>query len=1147
MKRCLFAAIFFVIASSVFAADNPPAGGDDIYRFYSPRFLAEGPSSVSLLSPQADAVNPAASGEQQRMTFDLSYLALADFAGGGAYGQIVNAGISMPSRIGVTSASLHFLSLPFGDELNLGTLGTLHVSFAKDLFPDLLVGAGVHLIFGKQTRSSFAAGLDLGFIHMPGDIGFMKDFRWGGVLRNMGTAYKPIDDTIRSFPSLFTPALGASFTAVRTQDLDLSVTGDLSFPAFQNVVFKVGSGITFRNFISFETSLNLNIDDLSNAPAPSLVPSIGFSVNLDRKGKSGTEDDAWKNGELNIQTAAAPLYGSIWAFGAGANMPVGIIDSNPPVISVDYPNVQYVSPNHDGRNDDLEFPLSIRDERFIKGYRFVVVDENGSTVREIYNKEERPENTSFKNIIDRVTYVKTGIPVPEAIHWDGTMDSGSLVEDGTYTFFIEAWDDNGNNGRTNACTVVVDTAAPRVDLKVPASPDDLIFSPNSDGNKDSFPIVQNGTKEDLWEGKILDASGLAVKAFTWKNDGPASFPWDGKNLEGILAPDGVYSYMITSTDRAGNSVEKRLDNIIINTQQPPIGLSITKAFFSPNGDGVQDEIQLVPDVPVKSGIVNWTVSIQDAAGKLVKTSLEADQLSAPVPEGISFDGFTNDGTVLSEGGYRAVLSVLYQNGHHPTAVSPYFTLDITPPSARVSANYTVFSPNGDGRKETVTVYQDSSREDVWTGRIVNASGETVKRLEWKEKADADFSWDGRGDDRKILSDGRYGFILEATDRAGNSGTSELLPITIDTLETPVALSTQDDAFLPNGDGLKDRLDIIPQIKVNEGIEQWELSVFNENGALVIVQKSARKDDISFWWDGISNTGLKSPDGRYYAQLTLRYANGNEPTAKTGLFLLDTLAPRADVAANYTVFSPNGDGKKDEIVFAQETSKEARWIATIISSRGMPVKSFTWIGEADRNVTWDGRGDDKLVQPDGQYMYRLASIDLAGNKGSAADIRFEINTEETPLFLSAEFDAFSPNGDGIKDKIRLLPQVKVTEGYLVVPAGYSSTAKAGLPAVSREGATGNSRSSGTASRTGANVRLTERTRRCSLCFTRTGTLPRLKHRLSFSIRRLRKRPLSPILRFSRPTATGTKISLRSRRKQAEKSHGRGVSYRLTDAR
>lgn len=1007
---------------------NPPAGGEDLFRFFSPRFLADGESAVSMRSPEADAVNPAASGALQRPTLDLSYLGIADFGPGTGYGQAVNLGASLPTRAGVLTGSLHMLAAPFQDELSLGTLGSLHVSFAKDLFPNLLVGAGAHMTYGTRSGTTdWGAGLDLGFIHCAGDLWRLKDFRWGGVLRNIGKGYNPHSASGESsFPAVFTPAFGASFTALRTGSLELSVTGDLSFPSFQNVRFKLGTELTVRDLLSFETSLHMDAHDLSAPPSQSMVPSFGLSVNL---GKLTAGKDGGKPGaaEVSVETGVSKLYRDIWAFGAGVNVPLGNLDTRPPVITVTYPEVQYVSPNHDGVHDYLEFPLSITDERFIKGFRFLVTDRYGVTIREIRNKEERPENSSIGNLLDRLVYVKTGIPVPGTLRWDGTGDAGSLPEDGTYSFILESWDDNGNTGRTPVMNVVLDTEAPRVEISGPADPAALIFSPNGDGNKDTLLISQSGSREELWEGRILDAAGTVVKSFVWKNEAPGSFPWDGKNLEGTLAPDGVYSYVVASTDRAGNTTERRLDNIIINTQAPPISLTIDSAWFSPNGDGVKDTVSLVPEVPVTAGIMNWGLTVKNERGQIVHTLIGGERHSSEVPEPVVFDGIDDAGKPLPEGRYRAELTALYQNGHRPSAESPVFTVDVTAPSALVRADHRVFSPNGDGRKETVTLYHETSREEQWEGVILDPDGAIVRTFIWTETADASTVWDGRADDRMIVPDGTYRYTVSSIDRAGNRGVSERLELTVDRRETPIALSTQDEAFSPNGDGLKDSLEVFPQIQVTDSIERMTLSIHREDGTAVRTQRASRKELVSFAWDGLDDSGTRMPNGGYYAQLSVTYLNGNEPVTRTGMFLLDNAAPKAEVRANYAVFSPNGDGSKDEIAFAQETSKEARWIGTITDTQNRVVKSFSWIGEADRNVTWDGRGDDKLVQRDGRYTYRLQSIDLAGNKGSAAPILFEINTEETPLFLSAEFDAFSPNGDGVKDTVRLLPQLKVKDG------------------------------------------------------------------------------------------------------------------------
>ena len=77
------------------------------------------------------------------------------------------------------------------------------------------------------------------------------------------------------------------------------------------------------------------------------------------------------------------------------------------------------------RMDDLTLALSITDQRYIKGYKFLVLDPAGNPVATIMNKEDRPETRDLGNLWKRLVYVKKGIPIPESIRWDGKSDAGT--------------------------------------------------------------------------------------------------------------------------------------------------------------------------------------------------------------------------------------------------------------------------------------------------------------------------------------------------------------------------------------------------------------------------------------------------------------------------------------------------------------------------------------------------------------------------------------------------------------------------------------------------------------------------------------------------------------------------------------------------
>ncbi len=1023
MKRTIITAILSISAlSGAFAQYNPPAGGEEIPRFYSPLFLATGTSVTSSETPEADAVNPAISGANQRPVIDLSYIGLTGFdaaGGNGWLGHAANIGLSFPTRAGVITGSAHFLS-SFLPEMTLGNNVGLRFSFAKDLYPDLLVGIGLNLDAGGYNTTDFGASVDLGALVLPGSVGPLRNFRWGVVLQNLGKWYTPVPGR-SPVPAPFTPAFGVGFDLIDNPVIRVGLTGDLSFPTFQDVRFNVGGSISLWNTVSlnagWRTSLRSLLD--SSLPQESMLPSFGISVDLktNLKGKSGfIAENGWNQSDVRTHMSAAPLYGKVWGIGGGINAALGIVDRTPPDIRVDYPTVQSISPNNDGVQDALVFPVTITDRRYVSGYILRISDSEGRVVRQIVNKENRPENRGLKNIFDRLAYVKSGIPIPSQLRWDGTADDGSVVPDGTYSFAIEAWDDNGNRATTPEYKVHVDDTAPEVKIAA-VSPDDRIFSPNGDGHKDTLPIDQSGSLEKSWSGEIRAVDGTAIYHRTWNDSAPASFAWDGTDDNGKKVPDGVYSYRVQSTDAAGNHGSATLANIIVNTTPTPVALTIDRSYFSPNGDGVDDAVSFTLKVPSEKEVVSWSMTIEGAGGSSAKRTFSGSE--AP-PQAIRFDGKDDSGAVLAEGEYRAHLQVAYRNGNAPEAESPSFVLDNTAPQGSVTSSETVFSPNGDGSKDTVTFYQDTSREELWVGQISDGTGEVVKKFTWHGAADSQVTWDGRDANGQLVPDGSYHYQLSSVDRAGNRGISNTVDVRVDTEATPVLLSAGYDAFSPNADGVKDTITLTPTLRRNDGIDRYTLSIESVGGtgqdaAAKVVHSVSGRGSINgpFVWDGRDDNGVRVADGSYRGVLNVQYANGNRETARTGSFLLDTVYPSVVIGSDNTPFSPDGDGNRDTFTITQTSSDETLWEAKILSSSGAEVRRYYWKGRL-ANVVWDGTDDAGNRVPDGRYSYVVSAEDQAGNRTQKSLKDIVVDTRPAAVYVTAADAGFSPNGDGVQD-------------------------------------------------------------------------------------------------------------------------------------
>ncbi|MFW5849756.1 MAG: FlgD immunoglobulin-like domain containing protein [Spirochaetota bacterium] len=1020
---------FLVIAASPIAAQyEPPTGGEDLYDLYSPLMLAEGAPAVADEGPQADTMNPAISGLVQRTTLDASYLAVTGFgspvAGGGWQGHVANLGLVSPTRFGVFSGSAHVLAMPLSG-MRWGTTVAIHGSAAKELYPGWLAGVGMRVMAGGADRFDVGAAVDLGVVREMGSLGFMQNVRWGVALQNMGKWYEPLVGA-SALSGPFTPVAGVNFDAVSNDWLTVRASGSLSAPAFQNLRLGVGGRATFFDTVSLHAGWKADLRQLIEPQIArrSLVPSFGLSVSFSAGlGEEGfAAERGWTRTEVRTAVVAAPLYNDVWAIGGGINAPLGIVDTEGPRVSIDYGQPVAISPNNDGTQDALVVPIEISDERFVVGWTFEVRDEHGEIVRTIRNKDDRPENTGFQNVVDRVVEVRTGVPVPREIRWDGSTDDGDTAPDGEYSFQLLAADDNGNRGSSAAYRVVVDTTPPRVDVVAPAA-ENRVFSPNGDGIKDTFPVVQSGSVEREWFAEISNASGRTVRTLRFLDSAPRDFEWDGRGDEGAIQPDGVYRYRISATDRAGNRAVAELPNIILNTESTPVGLEISSSEFSPNGDGRQDTLTIRPDVPSNVGIVSWEIAVRSVDGERVRTYAD----TAGSPASVVFDGRSDRGALLEEGDYFAELEVVYRNGNRPSAQSAEFTIDVTAPLADARADVPLFSPNGDGNLDTVTFFNEASREQRWRGVIIDADGASVRTWRWTAIPEQRIVWNGRRDDGRLASDGRYTYVLATEDAAGNIGSSEPVVVEIDTSEGEIGLRAEFEAFSPNSDGVRDRQRLFLRVDREDEVARYRVDITSEDGDSVrTFEGRGEVADNVVWNGGLGTTGRRVPDGVYRARLETVFENGVELEAQTARFVVDTAPPTVALQTPYTLFSPDGDGNRDVVRIEQATSDEDEWRAAIRDADGEVVREYLWRGEAESFV-WDGTDAAGNRVEDGVYTYEISASDRAGNTVIRGIPELTVDTRIPRLFVTSTTSAFSPNDDGTRDELAFDLYADLIEG------------------------------------------------------------------------------------------------------------------------
>ena len=691
---------------------------------------------------------------------------------------------------------------------------------------------------------------------------------------------------------------------------------------------------------------------------------------------------------------------------------------------------EYISPNNDGIQDTLVIPLKIKEKRYIKEWKLTVYNESGDIVRTIGNKRKDDEKLTFFTFFKKLFNPKKGVDVPSTVVWNGRLGDeaaaiglkpGDVAPDGKYYYTFSATDDNDNTGVSARYYVIVDCTPPVISLES-MTDDEKYFG---EGSKPSIKIKQSGSEEVLWSAAIIySADGKKVRTYKWENSSPApEVIWDGVNDNGVLVKDGIYHYEIFATDKAGNKSEKTIiNNIIFSAEKPVTAISLKDAkYFSPNGDGIKDLMYFDIKLPVAPSSVNtlkeWKLSIVDASGKVL---FEKNGGEEGILENY-FDGKGNDGNVLKDGIYKAVLEAKYKNGYTaPVSQSPEFILDVTPPAASVSVSDSVFNGSKNLSFQQKQTSPEPSFDDgkKWSAVIKNMEGTVVKNFSFGQKLVTSVAWNGSDDNGHFVADGDYVYEVKGEDAAGNIGTAVTSKFTLDTSKTELVLTAGSEALS------KEPILFYPTVKAATGIASYKFVIksLDDKTVYTIEENGDVPEVIS--WDGKTNAGSFADDGKYNAQISTVAKSGTTASSQKVSFVKDTLAPEIKISSPYVLFSPDGlpvaqSPRQTLPVKVEKSSQEELWTIEIKDSSNKTVYEIKQSGNGGKKIpasdfSWNGKDTNGNKVADGKYSLVIYSVDAAGNRGEARIPEIIVDTRETGAYVTAADEAISPNGDGYKE-------------------------------------------------------------------------------------------------------------------------------------
>ena len=688
-------------------------------------------------------------------------------------------------------------------------------------------------------------------------------------------------------------------------------------------------------------------------------------------------------------------------------------------------DVAYISPQSSpGIQDELTIPISVGElprNVVIVEYEFVVQNAAGDLVWVETGIDETERPGFFGRLMENLGLRarETTVRIPEQTAWDGTYSGSAIapdgrpVPDGEYTYVLTVIDNRGVTATSEPRTVVVDNTPP----VATASVDYTVFEPG--GRRGSITLTQQTSVEDQWVGRITTDGELIYEVF-WAGQAVEAFTWDGTNLAGLEVGEGEYTYTLTATDRAGNTGSIEPITVVVDTAPRPLDIVASTPAFSPNDSGVKDTVEFTFGRPSLLRLESAVISVTDAAGNPVGSVEIGDRIA----DRVVLTGYLDEAQTrrAPEGTYLVSVTATYGNGAIAEAGPIPVTLDVTPPRGSITVSDTIFSPDGDGFKDTVRISHLVDEDAYWTGYVSVPGAEVIQTLRFGRDVPPVVFWDGTDLDGDPVPDGTYAYYLYGEDLAGNRTQTNEIRVTVDRRPTLVDLRVNRRYFAPGSGGLGDVIILTPVLSVRDGIAEYSFRIMDSGGNVVLAGDGTGALPREIVWDGRRPDGAILPEGDYVGVLDLIYTKGNRPQALTPVVTIDQTVPQVSLRATTNRITPRIEGAQDSVTFipfVHPVGEIVRFTGRVESMDGRVVAELTGTRPVGSAV-WDGTTRTGQIAPDGSYVASLEVEHRNGIVRRAQTGTIALVTDEfigpPPVALRLSPQTFSPDGDGRADTV-----------------------------------------------------------------------------------------------------------------------------------
>ena len=498
-----------------------------------------------------------------------------------------------------------------------------------------------------------------------------------------------------------------------------------------------------------------------------------------------------------------------------------------------------------------------------------------------------------------------------------------------------------------------------------------------------------------------------------------------------------------------------LNGILYSTLQavPPKSAS---RYFSPNLDGNKDSI-LIPLIIKDEFLEKWKISIYEKKGKNYRLIRVFDSINVKeipnltskkfikrifekkspvsIPQNIEWDGYTRipkdkkrekfKSSKAKDGLYYYRITAIDEAGNTSRSSLVPIYLDTITPVAKLNNLETIFSPNGDGNKDILLFEFDlddfQMSSDSLTITFFSENGLPIFKSNFNQLANRnrlEFNFDGLYQGKEI-PEGNHLVTFKTKDFAGNEKTYPTIPVKLIRTIEQITLTSSHPAFAPNNNGYFDSLTFNLSASSQIDLLTWNLKILQEEN-LIYDFTGEKYLPETLIYEGQNKKGKTITDGEYQAILTLQYLSGNAPASEKISFIIDKTPPKLNVSVENqdNVFLPRAKENNSLKIKQLAIDREPKNYVGIISGKNGNHVYYREFGNSlPETLNWDGKNENGVLVT-GSYIYTLLAEDSLGNKSQVSSKPFKVIDELANIFVDINFPAFSPNGDGEKEKVKI---------------------------------------------------------------------------------------------------------------------------------